>query len=62
MARNAGDKVGEMASDFADRTTETLDNTRQYVREHPATGVAIAAIAGMVAGSILTLALRSSRD
>ncbi len=54
----AKNKVGAMASDLADTTTELYSSGRDYVKENPVKGMAIAAAVGAVAGSILTFALR----
>lgn len=53
--RDTTRKLSSMASDFSDRTSEYVRNGREYVKEHPTTGVAIAAAAGLVAGSLLTM-------
>lgn len=56
--RDATRKLGSMASEFSDRTSEYVRTGREYVKEHPTTGVAIAAAAGLVAGSLLTMVFR----
>lgn len=58
MSYDAGKKIGAMASDFTNKTSDYVKTSRDYVKENPATGVAIAAAAGVVAGSLLTMALR----
>lgn len=35
-----------------------IETSRDYVQENPGKGIAMAAVAGLVAGSLLTLALR----
>ena len=57
-AHGAGQKLGAMASDVARSATEYVKNTREYVQENPIKGVAYAAAAGALAGSLLTFALR----
>lgn len=61
FSHDAGRKIGEMASDFTHKTSEYAKAGREYVKEHPTTGVAIAAAAGLVAGSLLTMALQSRK-
>ncbi len=56
-----GERVGAMASDLADGTAESLRRSRDYVKSNPAQGVAIAAAAGLITGSLLTLAMRRRR-
>ncbi len=69
FSNDAGKKIGTMASDFADSASsyvadfaDTASNRiamgRNYVKENPATGIAIAAATGLVVGSLLTIALR----
>ncbi len=53
MSRGTGERFGEMASEFADATRNYAETGREYVKEHPVTGVAIAAATGFVLGSIL---------
>jgi ElaB/YqjD/DUF883 family membrane-anchored ribosome-binding protein len=62
MTKNAGERVGQMASEFATATSDYVKTGRDYVQDNPVKGVAIAAAAGAVVGCILTLALRSSRQ
>lgn len=59
MSYDAGKKIGAMASDFTNKTSDYVKTSRDYVKENPTAGVAIAAAAGVVAGSLLTMALRS---
>jgi ElaB/YqjD/DUF883 family membrane-anchored ribosome-binding protein len=61
MAKNAGHKIGAMASDFASTTSDSLAASRDYVKANPVKGVALAATAGIVVGSLLTMAMRSPR-
>jgi ElaB/YqjD/DUF883 family membrane-anchored ribosome-binding protein len=62
MAQGAGERVGTMASNFANSTANSVESGREYVRENPIKGVAMAAAAGMVFGSLLTAVMRSRRD
>lgn len=61
MAQTAGEQVGAMAADFAHSTSETMKVSRDYVKENPVKGVALAAATGLVVGSLLTIALRPRR-
>jgi ElaB/YqjD/DUF883 family membrane-anchored ribosome-binding protein len=65
IVHNAGETVGAVAadlansaSDLAKSATDYAQTGREYVRENPLKGVALAAAAGIVAGGLLTLALR----
>lgn len=60
LALNAGKKIGTMASDFADTTSNYMKTSREYVVENPVKGVAIAAAAGVVVGSLLSFSMRGS--
>lgn len=58
MTYDAGKKVGAIASDFANSTLEYGKAGRDYVKENPGKGIAFAAVAGLVAGGLLTMAMR----
>lgn len=62
LAQTTGERVGAMASDFANTAADSMKSSRQYVRENPVKGVAIAAAVGLVAGSLLTIAARGRRS
>ncbi|MBC7753297.1 MAG: hypothetical protein H7Z71_03600 [Moraxellaceae bacterium] len=55
MVHRVGEKAGELTSSFTQKATDTLDNSREYVKANPVKGVAIAAVAGIAVGSLLTL-------
>ena len=59
MVQSAGEKVGAMASQVSDKTTDYIKSSREYVLANPVKGVAIAAATGIVAGSLLSLLFRS---
>lgn len=58
LSNQAGKKVGEYASDFASVANEKMQIGREYVKENPAKGIAIAAATGIVIGSLMTMAFR----
>ena len=58
FSHDAGEKIGNMASNVSDSAHRYVDTSREYVKENPMKGLAIAAATGLVAGSLLTLALR----
>jgi len=58
MSHDTGKKIGAIASDFVSTTSGYAKAGRDYVKENPATGVAIAAAAGLVLGSVLAMAGR----
>lgn len=62
LAHETGEKVGNMASDFASTTADSVKAGKEYVQEHPLKGIAIAAAAGLVTGSLLTMAMSSRRN
>lgn len=62
LTHSAGEKIGAMAADIAASTSEYAKSGREYVRENPAKVIAAAAIAGVFAGSLLTMAMRRSRN
>ena len=47
-----------MASTFASTTSSYLKNSREYVKANPNKSVAIAAVAGIVTGSLISMAMR----
>lgn len=61
MSAEAGQKVGVIVADIGKSTTQYVQTSREYVQENPIKGIAIAAAAGLVAGSLLTLALRKKQ-
>ncbi len=61
LTHTAGEKFGEIAADFAATSSEYVKSSREYVRENPGKVIAAAAIAGVVTGSLLTMAMRRSR-
>ncbi len=58
VSHEAGQKAGMMAASLANSATDYVSRTQSYVKENPTKGVVIAAAAGLIAGSILTMALR----
>ena len=61
VAHDAGRKIGKVANEFMSKASSRIDSSRAYVRENPASGVAIAAATGAAVGSLLTMMLRSKR-
>lgn len=45
----------ERPFNLAQSTAESIKSGREYVKEHPIKGVAVAAVAGLFAGSLLTV-------
>ncbi|MFZ4403654.1 MAG: hypothetical protein ACOYOK_06075 [Pseudobdellovibrionaceae bacterium] len=58
FSHNTGEKIGAMATEFADSATEYVKTGRSYVKLHPVQGIALAAAVGLVTGSLVTLLLR----
>lgn len=58
VAHNLGTEIGKATSQVSERASGYVKSTRSYVEENPLQSIAIAATAGIVAGSILTLIAR----
>jgi len=58
LSHITGKNIGAMASDFVHSASDYATTSRDFVKENPSKGVAIAAATGAVVGSLLTLALR----
>jgi ElaB/YqjD/DUF883 family membrane-anchored ribosome-binding protein len=58
MTYDAGKKVGAIASDFSAAAMDYAKTGREYVKENPGKGIAMAAMAGLLTGSLLTIAMR----
>lgn len=52
--RGFGKEMGKSVSTISDKAGEYYSQGYDYVKENPVKGVAIAALAGVVAGSILS--------
>lgn len=57
MSHDAGEKVRAMASDFESRASGYLKAGRNYVQENPVRSFAMAALAGLITGSVVTYAM-----
>jgi ElaB/YqjD/DUF883 family membrane-anchored ribosome-binding protein len=62
MVHKAGEKAGELTSNFAETATSKFESGRSYVKENPIKGVAIAAAAGIATGSLLTMMFRGNKN
>ncbi len=62
VVQNVGEKMGEMASSFVHSTSDSLKTSRDFVKENPLKGVAIAAAVGAVTGSLITILMRSRKS
>jgi ElaB/YqjD/DUF883 family membrane-anchored ribosome-binding protein len=58
MSHDIGENLGAQASRLANTTNDYIVSSRAYVQTNPIKGIAIAAVAGVALGSLLTLALR----
>jgi ElaB/YqjD/DUF883 family membrane-anchored ribosome-binding protein len=58
ITRDMGEKIGSMASSFADKANRYAVTGKSYIRENPVRSVAIACAAGVVTGGLLSLAMR----
>ncbi len=58
VAQKTGEKVGAMVSDLSTATSDSLKASREYIRENPVKGAAIAAATGLVVGGLLSMAMR----
>ena len=58
MSQAIGEKAGSTVARFSGQANEYYKTSRDYVAENPVKGIAIAAAAGLVAGSLLSMAFR----
>ncbi len=58
MSREAGEKAGRVASNITDSASGYMKASRDFVKENPVKGVAIAAAAGALAGGIAAAVTR----
>ena len=58
FSHDAGQKVGALTSQLQDGASEYVETGRDYIKQNPIQAAAYAAGAGLVLGSLLTLALR----
>ncbi len=54
-----GNRIGSAVEGISGQTSEYVDTTRKYVTGHPIQSVLMAAAAGLVCGSLITMASRS---
>ena len=58
MSQSIGEKAGATAARFSDQANEYYKTSRDYVVDNPVKGIAIAAAAGLVTGSLLSMVFR----
>ena len=58
MSRDIGEKAGSTVARFSDSANQYYKNGREFVKENPVKGIAIAAAAGLVVGSLLSISMR----
>ncbi len=56
-----GQSLADMASTFASTASSYLKNSKDYVKANPNKSVAIAAVAGIVTGSLMSMAMRKKQ-
>jgi ElaB/YqjD/DUF883 family membrane-anchored ribosome-binding protein len=61
FVHDASDKMSSMATNVVDTASDYVKSGTSYVTENPVKGVAIAAAAGAVVGSLLTLTMRRKK-
>lgn len=57
FSHEAGERIGSLASQIKDSTSEYLETGRSYVKANPEKGIAVAAVVGALVGSLFTLSL-----
>lgn len=62
MSHDIGERAGKIAANVSETASDYVQTGRHYVSENPAKGLAIAMAAGVVAGSLITLALSRRSD
>ena len=60
MARRFGEQAGSTIASASENAVEYLENGRRYVRANPVQSVTAAAVIGLAAGTLFTLAFRRS--
>lgn len=58
MSHAIGEKAGSTVARFSDSASEYYKTGREFVKENPVKGIAIAAAAGLVVGSLLSMSMR----
>ena len=58
MSHDLGERAGSLVRNVSHSVSEYSRASRDYVKENPAKGIAIAAVTGAVLGSIFTLSMR----
>jgi len=61
MVQNVGKNIGERAMDIENAAETYLKTGREYVQDHPAKSVAIAAAAGLVAGGLISMMMNNRK-
>jgi ElaB/YqjD/DUF883 family membrane-anchored ribosome-binding protein len=62
VSHDFGRQAGEMASRVSEKSQDYYKASEDYVKSNPVKGVAIAAGAGLVVGSLLTMVLNSRKQ
>jgi ElaB/YqjD/DUF883 family membrane-anchored ribosome-binding protein len=62
IAHSLGEKAGEITADLSKVAADKLKVSREYITENPLTGIAVAATAGVVAGSIATMIMSGKKE
>jgi ElaB/YqjD/DUF883 family membrane-anchored ribosome-binding protein len=58
LVYDSGEKIGHMASDVANSAIDSFKSGREYVKDHPYQGFAMATLIGMLSGVLLTVLMR----
>lgn len=58
VSRDIGERAGEAVSHLTDSVQQYYQDGREFVKQNPVKGVAIAAAAGIVTGGLISMALR----
>lgn len=61
IAYKAGERVSDLATNFARASADSAKSMSHYVRENPIKGAAVAGAAGILVGTLLTMILRSPK-
>lgn len=62
LSFETGKQIGVMASDITNLTNDYIHTGTEYVKENPVKVVAIAAAAGAVVGSLITIFMSRRKD
>jgi ElaB/YqjD/DUF883 family membrane-anchored ribosome-binding protein len=58
VSHDTGERIGSMATRISDSATDYVKSSQAYIKQNPTKSVAMAAAAGIVAGSLISFVSR----